>query len=158
MALDAAVYLVSLGIATRSGLLKSRYRTADGRFILDKNDLARVRLNSDEYITGLQGVEKTTQAEAEKLIKANGFKMGLTDMPTLGDASNTTASGRTDADVNTTDNDNVSEETIGGNDVGKVEDVVNPDNTEVEDNAEVDAPSDTENGAEAEADKTETEE
>lgn len=76
MAIDNALYIVSGGIATRSGLIKSRYRTADGRFILDNKDLSRVRFTTDEYINGLDGVEKIPLKRAKELIKKNGYKMG----------------------------------------------------------------------------------
>ena len=76
MALDTATYLVTRTIAIRSGLIESRYRIADGRFVLDNKDLQRVRFTSDEYITGLQGVEKVSEEEARTLIARNGYKMG----------------------------------------------------------------------------------
>lgn len=76
MALDTATYLVTRTIAIRSGLIESRYRIADGRFVLDNKDLQRVRLTSEEYITGLQGVEKVSEEEARTLIARNGYKMG----------------------------------------------------------------------------------
>lgn len=81
--IDTAIYIVDRDIAIRSGLLESRYRTADGRFVLNKRDLARVRLTADEFITGLTGVEKVTPEEAKTLIAQGGFKMGDADMPTV---------------------------------------------------------------------------
>lgn len=74
---DAATYLVTRDIAERSGMIATRYRTKDGRFILNDRDLSHVRFSSEEYITGLQGVEQITDAKASKLIKANGYQMGL---------------------------------------------------------------------------------
>lgn len=76
MALDTAFYLVTRDIAIRSGLKDSRYRIADGRFVLDNKDLSRVRFTTDEYISGLQGVEKTNEETARTLIAQNGFVMG----------------------------------------------------------------------------------
>ena len=76
MALDAAVFLVTREIALRSGLLESRYRIADGRFVLDTKDLSRVRFSSNEYINGLSGVERVSEAEAQALISQNGYVMG----------------------------------------------------------------------------------
>lgn len=77
MALDTAFYLVTRDIAIRSGLVDVRYRTLDGRFILDNKDLSRVRLTTDEYVSGLAGVEKITEAEAQTLIARGGYKKGL---------------------------------------------------------------------------------
>lgn len=74
--IDNSLYLVSSGIAVRSGLIKSRYRTAGGRFILDNKDLSRVRFTTNEYISGLKGVEKISLQRAKELIKKNGYKMG----------------------------------------------------------------------------------
>ena len=88
MALDTAFYLVTRDIAIRSGLVDVRYRTLDGRFILDNKDLSRVRLTTDEYVSGLAGVEKITEAEATTLIARGGYKKGLgvvnpnTELPT----------------------------------------------------------------------------
>lgn len=80
MALDTALYLVTKDIATRSGLIDSRYRIADGRFVLDNKDLSRVRFTTDEYINGLQGVEKVDDATAKTLIAQNGYQMGLKEV------------------------------------------------------------------------------
>lgn len=77
MALDTAFYLVTESIAIRSGLIDRRYRTLDGRFILDNKDLSRVRFTTDEYISGLEGVEKITESEAKTLIAQGGYKKGL---------------------------------------------------------------------------------
>lgn len=77
MALDSAIYLVTRDIAMRSGSIDSRYRTADGRFILNNKDLSLVRLTSSEYINGLQGVERISEAEAQRLIAENHFQRGL---------------------------------------------------------------------------------
>lgn len=77
MALDTAFYLVTRDIAIRSGLVSVRYRTLDGRFILDNKDLSRVRFTTDEYISGLKGVEKISESEAKTLIAQGGFRKGL---------------------------------------------------------------------------------
>ena len=76
MALATQLYLVTKDIAIRSGLIESRYRIADGRFVLDNKDLSRVRFTPDEYISGLAGVEKVSEDEAETLISQNGYQMG----------------------------------------------------------------------------------
>lgn len=82
--LDTAIYLVTKDIALRSGLINSRYRIADGRFVLDNKDLSRVRFTTDEYINGLSGVEKTDELTAKTLIAQNGYKMGeeVVEQPT----------------------------------------------------------------------------
>lgn len=77
MALDTAFYLVTKDIAIRSGLVDVRYRTLDNRFVLDNKDLARVRFTTDEYISGLKGVEKISESEAKTLIAKGGYKKGL---------------------------------------------------------------------------------
>lgn len=77
MALDTAFYLVTRDIAIRSGLVDVRYRTLDGRFILDNKDLSRVRFTTDEYVSGLKGVEKISEDEAQTLIAQGGYKKGL---------------------------------------------------------------------------------
>jgi hypothetical protein len=77
MALDSAVYFVTKEIAIRSGLVDSRYRIADGRFVLNNRDLSRVRFEPDEYINGLEGVEKVTPERAKTLIRQNNFAIGL---------------------------------------------------------------------------------
>lgn len=74
---DSAFYLVTREIAMRSGVIEGRYRTQDGRFILDNKDLSRIRFTTDEYISGLQGVEKIDEMQAKTLIAQNGYKMGF---------------------------------------------------------------------------------
>ena len=74
--MDSATYLVSKEIAQRSGLIDSRYRIADGRFVLNDRDLARVRFTTDEYINGLQGVEKVASSQAKTLIAQNNYQIG----------------------------------------------------------------------------------
>lgn len=75
--LETATYLVTKEIAIRSGLVDSRYRIADGRFVLNNRDLSRVRFEPDEYIKGLEGVEKVTPERAKTLIRQNNFAIGL---------------------------------------------------------------------------------
>lgn len=73
---DTAIYLVPEEIARRCDCIKDRYRTQDGRYIVWNKDLAKIRLKSDEYLTGLQGIEKIEKSEAEALIRQNGYAMG----------------------------------------------------------------------------------
>lgn len=74
--IDIAFYLVTKDIAQRAGLVGERYIAPDGRYILDNKDLARIRFSTDEYISGLRGVEKITQAQAKTLIAQGGYNMG----------------------------------------------------------------------------------
>jgi hypothetical protein len=74
--IDIAFYLVTKDIAQRAGLVGERYIAPDGRYILDNKDLARIRFSTDEYVSGLQGVEKITQAQAKTLIAQGGYNMG----------------------------------------------------------------------------------
>lgn len=76
MAFETATYLVTKEIAIRSGLIESRYRIKDGRFVLNNRDLSRVRFTIDEYINGLSGVEKVSAEEAKTLIRQNNFSLG----------------------------------------------------------------------------------
>lgn len=73
--LDTAFYLVTEQICRRAGLLGQRYRTKDGRYILDNKDLSRVRFTSDEYVSGLSGVEKISLDQARTLIAGGGHSM-----------------------------------------------------------------------------------
>ena len=74
---DITFYLVTQEIAQRSGVIESRYRIKDGRFVLDNKDLSYIRFTPDEYIDGLKGVEKVSKNEAMLLIEENGYKMGV---------------------------------------------------------------------------------
>lgn len=74
--LESAIYFVTRDIAIRSGLKDQRYRISDGRYVLDNKDLSRVRFTVDEYVSGLQGVEKTDETTAQRRIAENGYKMG----------------------------------------------------------------------------------
>ena len=76
MGMNITFYKVVENIAQRSGLILERYRTKDMNWILDNNDLRRVRFTPDEYIDGLQGVVKITGTEADALIAENNYQMG----------------------------------------------------------------------------------
>lgn len=105
--LDSAFYFVIKDIAIRSGVVQNRYRIADGRFVLDNNDLARVRFTTDEYISGLEGVEKTDKETALRLIKENGYQMGLEEETpqTEENKTETLESSETEAQEEVTDDD-----------------------------------------------------
>lgn len=74
---DLSIYVVTQEIAMRSGVIDTRYRTKDGRFILNSRDLSRIRLVGEEFVRGLEGVESVTKQEADRLIAEGGYKMGL---------------------------------------------------------------------------------
>lgn len=74
--IDVQNYVVTREIALRTGDIRFKYRTNDGRFIVDNRTLAKIRFTSDEIINGLDGVEKITEEEAKTLIARGGYKMG----------------------------------------------------------------------------------
>ena len=73
---DSQDFLVTREVALRTGEIQYKYRTADGRFIVDARTLSRIRFTSEEIINGLQGIEKITHEEAETLIAKNNYQMG----------------------------------------------------------------------------------
>ena len=125
MALDTQLYLVTKDIAIRSGLMQVRYRISDGRFVLDNKDLSRVRFTTDEYISGLEGVTKVSEEEAQTLIAQNGYKMGEEgeEPPTI---TNETPTDGTEQGQE--------QEEITNEDVGSVEDVLGEGNNNEENN------------------------
>lgn len=69
-------FLVKPAIAERAGVLSQRYRTADGLIVLNEQDMGKVRLQPEEYLTGV--VEKVIdEREAHVLIEQGGRKMGI---------------------------------------------------------------------------------
>lgn len=115
MALEIAFYKVTEDIAIRSGLIAERYRTADNEhWILDNKDLSRVRFTADEYISGLSGIEKITENEAETLIALGGYKFGYEGLDENGNVV-------VDEQEETKSE---SEETISPEDTGSVEEVL----------------------------------
>ena len=77
--IDVQNYVVTREIALRTGDIRFKYRTEDGRFIVDNRTLAKIRFTSDEIVNGLDGVEKITDEEAKTLIARGGYKMGDAD-------------------------------------------------------------------------------
>ena len=73
---DVQNYVVTREVALRTGDIKYKYRTEDGRFIVDNRTLSKIKFTSDEIINGLKGVEKITEEEAKELIAKGGYKMG----------------------------------------------------------------------------------
>lgn len=90
---DVQNYVVTREIALRTGDIRFKYRTKDGRFIVDNRTLAKIRFTSDEIVNGLNGVEKITEEEAKTLIARGGYKMGdaeedAVDVETTEEATN----------------------------------------------------------------------
>lgn len=75
--IDTALFLVDAVIAQRAGRMAGRYKTEEGKYILNEKDLEHVRFTTEEYLTGLKGVKKITQAEADELIKRGGYELNL---------------------------------------------------------------------------------
>lgn len=71
-----ADYLVTREVAERAGVREIRYRTADGRYVLNAKDLRKIVLEPEEFTTGLEGVELVSSRMATRLIKENGSVLG----------------------------------------------------------------------------------
>ena len=72
----AKYYKVQPSVAERSGVADMRYRTADGMMILNEQDVRMIRLEPEEYLTGV--VEAIlSEEEAALLIEQGGKQMGL---------------------------------------------------------------------------------
>ena len=128
--LETATYLVTKEIAIRSGLISSRYRVADGRFVLNNRDLSRVRFSPDEYINGLEGVEKISSEQAKTLIRQNNFRLGAeVEEPAVAEETETTET--ENANIESQENVNVDETPI---DNGDQQEPVENENQENENN------------------------
>lgn len=128
MGMNITFYKVVENIAQRSGLILERYRTKDMNWILDNNDLRRVRFTPDEYIDGLQGVVKITGTEADALIAENNYQMGYEGLEPNNNNQQEQEEQTETVDEQTEQNDetpeNAETETIEGNEVGNVEDIL----------------------------------
>ena len=103
--MTTANYIVTRDIAQRSGMIASRYRTEDGRFILNERDLARVRLTPEEFVSGLAGVEMISAEVAKTLIRQNNYQMGENaPIEPVNDEGGITAQGETPAEGEETNN------------------------------------------------------
>jgi len=76
-----AFYLTSAEVARRAGVYEVAYVTEDRKFILDLADFKRLRLTAEEYIGGIEGVERISRETAMELIAANGHRR-IGDMQT----------------------------------------------------------------------------
>ena len=128
MGMNITFYKVVENIAQRSGLILERYRTKDMNWILDNNDLRRVRFTPDEYIDGLQGVVKITGTEADALIAENNYQMGYEGLEPNNNNQQEQEEQTETVDEQTEQNDetpeNTETETIKENEVGNVEDIL----------------------------------
>lgn len=70
-------YKVTAEVAVRTGMTRTLYRTADGHYVCSARDLRGIRLEPEEYITGIEGVESITYAEAQALIEEGGRSLGV---------------------------------------------------------------------------------
>lgn len=70
-------YSVSAEIARLSGVIGSRYRTKDGRFILSDRDLKKAisKMMPEEFIGGIDAIA-LTERQSKKLIVENKYQMG----------------------------------------------------------------------------------
>lgn len=89
---DSQDFLVTREVALRTGDIQYKYRTEDGRFIVDARSLSRIRFTSDEMINGLSGIEKITDEEAKTLIARNGYKMGDSEESRMPESSSSESS------------------------------------------------------------------
>ncbi|MBQ7684355.1 MAG: hypothetical protein IJT48_07675 [Bacteroidaceae bacterium] len=70
-------YLAAPPIAERTGLIGSRYRVRDGRYVLSYMDMKNIRFTPDELLNGIgQYIEEVGEEEAGRLIAENGYKIG----------------------------------------------------------------------------------
>jgi hypothetical protein len=70
-------FSASADITRRAGIISSRYRTKEGRFIITDKDLVRVQLvmTPEEFMHGVDIIE-ITEREANRLIAENGYQLG----------------------------------------------------------------------------------
>ena len=73
---ENTIYLATREVAERAGVYGTAYQVADGRFVIDSMDIRRIRLTGDEYMTGVSGIERISEQEAELLISENGYSRG----------------------------------------------------------------------------------
>ena len=71
---ENVIYLATEEVVKRAGVYETAYMVADGRFIIDNKDIRRIRLTGEEYLTGIAGIERITEHEAELLISENGYR------------------------------------------------------------------------------------
>ena len=74
--MNTSSYLsVSRSVAVRAGVVSQRYMTKDGRYVVSDRDLRGLRLEPQEYVTGIDAF-LLTQPEAQAAIREGGFNLG----------------------------------------------------------------------------------
>lgn len=68
-------FKVSVTLAKRAGVADVRYRTSDGMMIISEQDIRAVRLEPEEYLTGVV-TAVLTEEEAKALIAEGGRQLG----------------------------------------------------------------------------------
>ena len=68
-------YLASKDVAQRTGFIKHRYVTKEGKYIISARDLRNVKQTDDEQKNGLDVVPITSE-DAKRMIAENKYKMG----------------------------------------------------------------------------------
>ena len=128
-------YKVLPSVAERSGVAEMRYRTSDGMIILNEQDVRMIRLEPEEYLTGV--VEAIlTEEEALLLIEQGGKQMGLPPEET---GNTVPENGITDIPVDAdsdmvTDSEEMKPETESGYNEAVDEPIEEPSETGVEEN------------------------
>ena len=130
---DSAFFLVSEDIARRCGLIGQRYRVGY-RYILDNKDLSRLRLTSDEFVNGLQGIEKISKEDAKRLIVQGGYNMTGTGNGTTQAVEEPAPEPENNEPATEEEAPATEEEVIGGDDVGDANDILGEGSKEEENN------------------------
>lgn len=75
-------FTASADLVRRAGIIASRYRTKDGRYVIDGDDLAKVSMvmTPYDYIHGIDVIQ-VSEIEAKNLIAENGYQMGEEYVP-----------------------------------------------------------------------------
>lgn len=70
-------FTASAELTRRAGIIESRYRTKDGRYVINGNDLQKLSLvmTPEEFIGGIDVVE-ISETESKRLISEGGYHLG----------------------------------------------------------------------------------
>ena len=119
--INSSIYLATRDIAERTGVIASAYRTRDGRYIINHNDLMRVRFSTEELLQGISDkVQQITKEEATSLIQENNYQMGYEGL----EPNNNNQQEQPQVEHNDETPENTETETIEENEVGNVEDIL----------------------------------
>jgi hypothetical protein len=64
------IFVVGADIARRAGVIAKCYRTKEGRYVVSQSDLRMLRLEPEEYITGIDA--EIVDLETAKMLIADG--------------------------------------------------------------------------------------